>query len=159
MKSKTPDPWWVKITDFGISKRIEDNLGMASTVKGTLEFMAPELLHLARGQGVSSPFDSYATDIWAVGGIAFLALTKEPPFRDVLTLVDYSRKVTEFPLPQLESKGISLLGQQFIGSMMMRKPEERPEAAQALSHEWIKQSVSDFTDTMLPDGASGYEYL
>src|ERR1700712_6036468 len=46
VKSIPPEPWWVKITDFGISKRIEESLGAPSTMKGTLQFIAPELFKL-----------------------------------------------------------------------------------------------------------------
>ena len=57
--------WWVKIADFDISKRIENELGMSTTLKGTLGYIAPEL------HGFTEKGSPYAVDIWAVGEIAF----------------------------------------------------------------------------------------
>ena len=52
-KSTPPEHWWVKIGDFGLSKRAEEELAVSSTLKGTLGFLAPELhglLKLATNQ-------------------------------------------------------------------------------------------------------------
>ena len=74
MKSCPPNEWWVKIADFGISKRIEDGLGMSTTLKGTLGYIAPEIY------GFTEKGSPYAVDIWAVGEIAFKMLTKQQTF-------------------------------------------------------------------------------
>jgi serine/threonine protein kinase len=42
-KIKASRDWWVKIGDFGISKRADDGLAASSTLRGTLGFLAPEL--------------------------------------------------------------------------------------------------------------------
>lgn len=43
VKSKGPD-WWVKISDFGNSKRAEEGLTALRTLNGTPGFLAPEML-------------------------------------------------------------------------------------------------------------------
>jgi len=47
LKSCPPNDWWVKIADFGISKRIEDGLGVTNTLQGTPGYIAPELYGFA----------------------------------------------------------------------------------------------------------------
>ena len=43
---QSKDPWWVKIGDFGISKRNEEAREPISTIKGTSGYMTPELQEL-----------------------------------------------------------------------------------------------------------------
>lgn len=43
MESRGPD-WWVKVSDFGISKRVEEDLTALRTLTGALDFLAPEIL-------------------------------------------------------------------------------------------------------------------
>ncbi len=61
-------PFTVKILDFGIAKLVEDQQGRATQPLGTPLFMAPEQ---AERSGRLSP----ATDVWALGLIAFFMLT------------------------------------------------------------------------------------
>lgn len=61
-------PFTVKILDFGIAKLIEDGSAQATQPLGTPLFMAPEQ---ADRSGKVSP----ATDVWALGLIAFYMLT------------------------------------------------------------------------------------
>jgi NIMA (never in mitosis gene a)-related kinase len=52
---------FVKLGDFGISKKLDKTLDMASTFMGTVEFIAPEMIrHLKYNNSV---------DIWALGCI------------------------------------------------------------------------------------------
>jgi serine/threonine protein kinase len=96
-----PEPWWVKITDFGISKRIEDSLGAPSTVKGTPQFIAPELLgSFANSTGyVAVSVNPYAADMWALGEIAFQTLTKKPTFESFFQLLQYAHDPQNNPFP------------------------------------------------------------
>lgn len=62
-----------RISDFGLAKRLDPLIMLAST-KGTLAFKAPEAL-IGRG-------DSPASDVWAIGTIAYLLLTDTLPYED-----------------------------------------------------------------------------
>lgn len=64
----------ILITDFGFAKYLKDEVRQASGIQGTVNFMAPEQIDPQRGQ--ISP----ATDIYAVGVILYLFLTKRLPF-------------------------------------------------------------------------------
>ncbi|TVY82186.1 Spindle assembly checkpoint kinase [Lachnellula suecica] len=104
--SKPPDNWWVKLGDFGISKRTDAGLGFASTVKGTIRFMAPELLGFFDAGDDTDPRNEQAADIWALGEIAFQMLTKEATFEPVHRLGAYVRNHV-FPVGSLQARGIS----------------------------------------------------
>ena len=62
-----------RVSDFGLAKRLDPLVMLAST-KGTLAFKAPESL-IGRG-------DSPASDVWAIGTIAYLLLTDTLPYED-----------------------------------------------------------------------------
>src|SRR5690606_33740772 len=63
-----------RISDFGLAKRADPLTELAST-KGTLAFKAPEALRNRQG-------DSRASDVWALGTIAYLLLTDTLPYDD-----------------------------------------------------------------------------
>jgi len=65
---------FIKLTDFGLSKRsIKDNTG-AYSICGTPEYLAPEILNKSKsGHGK-------AVDWWTFGAIIFEMITGYPPF-------------------------------------------------------------------------------
>ena len=67
----------VYLTDFGLTKRMTGatELTASGAFIGTLEYMAPEQI---RGGKLDA-----RTDVYALGGVAFAALTGEPPFGQV----------------------------------------------------------------------------
>jgi serine/threonine protein kinase len=138
-----PEPWWVKITDFGISKRIEDSLGAPSTVRGTPQFIAPELLgNFANSTDHAAvSVNPYAADMWALGEIAFQMLTKQPSFKSVFQLLQYvhDSQNNPFPVSLLTQYNISAIGQVFVSSLMSVSPERRLTVVQAIDHQWIKR--------------------
>lgn len=138
MKSKPPEneKWWVKIGDFGISKRAENNNG-PSTVKGTLGFMAPELLRASTSseKGQTS-FSAQPTDMWALGEITFRMLCGEPSFKDVMSLLLWMQNPTPNFLNQLKP----LVGNEvidFVQCLLKVDPTERLSAKDAMQHQWI----------------------
>lgn len=143
MKSKPPDDekWWVKIGDFGITKRAEDGNG-PSTIKGTFGFMAPELLSSANSTGrAKGSFDAQPTDMWALGEITFRMLSGAPSFKDVLTLLRWMEKPTPDFLDQLKP----LVGDEvidFIQALLKADPAERLTARAALQHSWIDSHIT-----------------
>ncbi len=69
----SPRPF-VKLVDFGIAKRLEDEtMTAANALLGTPAYMSPE-------QMASQPVD-HRTDLWALGILVYHALIGSPPFR------------------------------------------------------------------------------
>jgi serine/threonine protein kinase len=77
--------WWVKIGDFGLSKRFRGQQSLI-TMAGTPDYMAPEILascfnNSAYG-GANTNVGSYtvAVDMWSLGCILHRLLTRQLPF-------------------------------------------------------------------------------
>jgi WD40 repeat protein len=143
----------VKLADFGISKRAEDGNG-PSTVKGTLEFMAPELLGWVKSTTDPKLLDYQAADMWALGETAFRMLTGKRTFEDIRTLSDYCRGTQEFPFDHLISSAEDN-GAQFISNLMAVDPHLRMSATDALQHPWMKLH-SMYTNKDLPLGPNSH---
>ncbi|KAH0559852.1 hypothetical protein GP486_003631 [Trichoglossum hirsutum] len=144
VQSKGPH-WWVKIGDFGISKRAEEGLTALRTFGGTLGFLAPEIL-AQHGLLNNDDFGdrkeyTVAVDIWSLGEIAFRALTGEQPFPDE-SLRAYVRRASVFPVEMLQAHNVSEEGCDFLNSLMAPMPEDRLTARDALSHIWIQKPLS-----------------
>ncbi|KAJ5958090.1 Tetratricopeptide-like helical [Penicillium vulpinum] len=134
IQSHPPDEWWIKISDFGISKRIEEAPGASTTLRGTSSYIAPELYGLInRG----TPF---ASDIWALGQIVFQLLTKEMVFEHLGSLASYVMQANKFPTGRLAKSSALSVG--FINSLMCPIPNDRMTAAMAISHTWIQSKPS-----------------
>lgn len=88
MKDGTP-----KISDFGLAKRLGDDLGMtvSGTIMGTASYMAPEQARGDRSMGA-------AVDIHALGAILYECLTGRPPFRDETYEMTIRRVTDEEPI-------------------------------------------------------------
>lgn len=134
IKQMPPDgTWWIKMSDFGVSKKIEHSLRSSSTVCGTPGFMAPELL------GYSTPGTQLpqlgkwkAADIWAFGETVYRLLTGTSSFVDDFHLGEYFRDEKNFPWKALKRNNVSADGIEFIRCCMAPCPIDRPSANDAL---------------------------
>jgi len=129
VKSENPD-WWVKIGDFGISKRAEEGLTALRTLIGTPAFLAPEVLvqiYLSddNDSEISEEYTA-AVDMWSLGEIAFRALTRKQAF-SIKSLGTYIEGTWSFPLDVLHAHGV-----------MAPIPKDRLTAKEALGHKWIE---------------------
>jgi serine/threonine protein kinase len=142
VKSRGPS-WWVKIGDFGISKRAGEGLTALRTLHGTLGFIAPEILvqkgwidypELAGVQEYTS-----AVDIWALGEIVFRALTHQEPF--LTNLASYVTGKSPFPHDILQEKRISNEGCDLVKCLSQPIPANRPAAKKVLKHPWTSPQM------------------
>ena len=122
----------MKISDFGISKRVEEELGGSNTLKGTLGFIAPEL------HGFVQRKDDYAPDLWALGEISFQIFTKLPTFKNLGLLHTYSLNPSTFPTAALRNRRVTDLALDFILALMDPLPDNRMTAQSALIHPWME---------------------
>jgi serine/threonine-protein kinase len=91
----------LKITDFGLAKRLEEaGQTHSGVVMGTPSYMAPEQ---ARGQ---SKAVGPAADVYALGAILYECLTGRPPFTAASAVDTLLQVVSEDPVPpgRLNSK-------------------------------------------------------
>ncbi|XP_072296277.1 serine/threonine-protein kinase 17B [Eucyclogobius newberryi] len=121
----------IKIVDFGLARRL-GAVGELREILGTPEYVAPEILNY-------EPITT-ATDLWSVGVIAYMLVTGESPFvgddkqETYLNVsqvnVDYSRDAFS---------RVSELAVDFIRKLLVKAPEDRPSAAECMSHPWLWQ--------------------
>ncbi|RYP42274.1 hypothetical protein DL767_000438 [Monosporascus sp. MG133] len=124
IKSHPPtDHWWVKICDFGLSKRIEDAEGGSAAVKGTPGFLAPELLGFGGGDPRKS--DPYAADIWCLGEMTFRLLTRKAAFPSLALLGNYVTGTVTSPTEALREVEASETVISFVKLARAAGPRDR----------------------------------
>ena len=82
----------VKISDFGISRELEDTQALCSTFVGTTCYMSPERL--------SGDAYSYASDIWALGITAIELIEGAPPHSELKSPMVRKRDCTQYEVSQ-----------------------------------------------------------
>lgn len=151
-------PIWVKISDFGISKR---TVGTAlNTMCGTSIYKAPELLGILPKDVKKGNQYTMAVDLWALGVVIHQVLTTQIPFLetwnetdintdldtgltlcmedqqpqlDATMLYGYCNGSDPFPVQSLKMNGVHEEGIDFVKSLMVVNPADRASAKDALS--------------------------
>ncbi|VUC27891.1 unnamed protein product [Clonostachys rosea] len=131
IKHQPPNPWWIKLGDFGISKRCGE-MSQLTTIGGTPSFMPPELrFHSTRIS--TRPF---AADMWSYGETIYRMLTGQPMF-DGDTLLDYWQGRAAFPEEALRRLKTSNNAIEFIKKLVVPESDKRISSEQALHDPWI----------------------
>ena len=134
----------VKITDFGLS-RVVDEGSFMRTMVGTPAYVAPEVLD-SRGSAGYTP----AVDLWSLGVITYVMLCGFQPFNapDTDTLFRHIR-AGAFDFPDPYWAAVSPRAKDFVRALMTVDPAARLTAVQALQHPWIRDGPDD-PDTLQP---------
>ncbi|RSL49799.1 hypothetical protein CEP53_009030 [Fusarium sp. AF-6] len=134
--SRDPD-WFVKIGDFGISRRLSDDIDTSDPVYcGTPGYMAPQFNGPATSlQLLLSP------DMWSLGCIAYKILTGALPFPQLRHLFRYCVLGSKFPREPLHTCKVSDRGQDFVLGLLQARPEHRMTAVSATRHPWMTASL------------------
>ncbi|KAL7947738.1 ankyrin repeat-containing domain protein [Trichoderma barbatum] len=134
--TEKPSSWWIKLSDFGIIKRLGAVTSGASTVIGTPAYIAPEFLR--PGRRVLSNVNYPAADMWALGVMTFFILTNTYPFIEYWDITGYRSTPLElFPHGPLDKSDISPDGRSFVYDLMNPEPNERPGSDAAFHHRWL----------------------
>ncbi|PQE23884.1 kinase-like domain-containing protein [Rutstroemia sp. NJR-2017a BBW] len=141
---KPAPEWWVKIADFGISKRAIEKVTALHTSAGTTIFAAPEV---RLGSQSYTEVNSYtnSVDIWSLGVITFLILTGENLFEDLRRISQYVTGIFPFPEDALLARNITKEACVFIHNLLAVKPENRPTAEDCLQSLWLVSSKESTT--------------
>jgi serine/threonine protein kinase len=129
--------WWVKIGDFGISKRVRSDETALRTSLGTSVYQAPEVRGLFETNGPTSMYDN-VVDIWSLGCVIYKIATQTelfPKSLDVIKFCENKQSFSEQPLlARLDMEGV-----QFVKSLVVPNPRERLSAERALEASWLSQ--------------------
>lgn len=148
------DPLHVKLTDFGLSKMIENDDTNLRTFCGTLLYCAPEVYseyreydnagqRTNRGKHALPPqkYDK-AVDLWSLAGVLFFAMSGRPPYpaANGTGYQELLHKIMSQPLDvqPLRSANISDEGIMFVHSMLNINPEARPSIEELEDSAWLK---------------------
>ncbi|KAA6379638.1 MAG: putative MAP kinase kinase skh1/pek1, partial [Streblomastix strix] len=109
----------IKLSDFGLTRKLQEGREYTTNHGGTTYYLAPELLHSQSARG--KKMKTIAADIWSFGILLFELLAQKHPFfdSDDIDLSPpeiYSRIIDEEPseLPEHYSKNLKKLIKQML---------------------------------------------
>jgi serine/threonine-protein kinase len=119
----------VKILDFGIARYVSATT-KASSVVGTVAYMAPERLQGNAGDGRS--------DLYALGCMLYELITGVPPFRGDSPAAVMLAHISQPPNPApLQRADVPKQLQQLVLALLAKDPKARPATAQLLQAQLI----------------------
>lgn len=167
--SKPDDKWTVVLADFGFAKSVSAKQDVASGVRTTWAYGAPEI------QGseyfwppqLQDAKNFLTIDMWSLGVTMFELLTNKLPFgdngadsRDFVRMWDEDEHCWIDPMPKRKWKKVrndhlpwfvvwqvSTTAQKFL-SGFWTEFDKRPSAVDAMKHEWFKTDL-DLPSTYL----------
>ncbi|XP_078375482.1 mitogen-activated protein kinase kinase kinase 4-like isoform X2 [Oculina patagonica] len=126
----------LKLGDFGSSIKLKNPLqtvyGEISNIRGTVAYMAPEVITLDKGAGYGR-----AADIWSIGCVVVEMATGKPPWPDCDNNFVIMFKVGEGATPAIPET-LSEEGQDFLLCCFLHDPYERHTAIQLMDHSFVK---------------------
>ncbi|CAD8120564.1 unnamed protein product [Paramecium sonneborni] len=128
----------IKLTDFGISKQLENTIAIARTFVGTLMYMSPE-----RTEGKNY---SYASDIWSLGLIIYELATGKHPYafsNKSMTYIQMIQSILKSDSPKLDNHPYSLEMKDFLNICLNKDQNKRLDAQTLLQHNWILKNVQN----------------
>ncbi|KIH89655.1 serine/threonineeeee-protein kinase-like protein [Sporothrix brasiliensis 5110] len=164
-------PFNVKLTDFGLSKMVDNEQTFLQTFCGTLLYCAPEVY------GEFTEFDEngirtnrprkktrapgqrydHAVDIWSLGGVLFYCLTGRPPFpvKQGTTYIELLAWIMTRPIDvePLHAVNASPACIHFLSIMLRNRPENRATIEALQRHPWLT-GIDDASAEALEQSAS-----
>ena len=119
--SKAPN-WWVKLGDFGVSKRVKhDSTSLHTSIE--TEYTAPEITGHIAVEDEASCYTS-AVDMWSLGCLVHWLLTHELPLSR-RGLLPYCMDQTPFSDKKLKAHQTSAEATDFISRLLKPQPLSR----------------------------------
>ena len=151
----------VKLSDFGLSKVVNNDETFLKTFCGTLLYCAPEVFpqydlqstnqgkkRPRRGNSMAHKFHSYSqsVDVWSYGAVLWFALCLQPPFEGVADATGDGmfKKImmTSLDTTELHRKRVSQDAIDLMLEMLNTDPSARPSPIYCLSHSWFGLEAS-----------------
>ncbi|XTI95272.1 WD40 repeat-like protein [Cenococcum geophilum] len=154
-KPPQSERWWVKIGDFGISKRVQNEDTALRTQTGTPHFQAPEIRGFIDEDDESSGY-SNAVDMWSLGCVVYYISARKVPFLRLSAIRKFCQGALPFPKESLYPR-ISETGIEFIKRLLVPQPTQRVSAKNALKDPWIMNNY--VTDPRNPEPTTSREPL
>ena len=129
--------FFIKIGDFGISKKLKGNCKYGSTFVGTCSYMSPEMIENKRY--------TIKTDIWSLGVLLYELCCLKKPFisRKINNLFEKIKKCKIKKIPDIYSLNLYNL----IKSLLQVDENKRPTAQEIMNNVLIKDRVKKFIES------------
>ena len=135
----------VKLTDYGISKRVT-NTTMVKSHKGSLTTMAPEIM-----EGKEDEKYDYKCDLWSIGIILYQLFFKDYPFKgeNELTML---KRIKANIIKKTKNDELDDL----IKNLLKANPNNRYTWDQYFNHPFFKKDYKDFYEIIERIGKGGF---
>lgn len=125
----------IKITDFGLAKRVDPGSSTLTTQCGTPNYVAPEIL-------ARKPYGC-ASDMWSAGCILYILLGGVPPFwKESTAELFQSILAGDYDFPDEFFDGVSEEAKTVIRKLLTINPDDRMTAQQLISDPWVNGGAS-----------------
>ena len=127
----------VKLSDFGISKQLENTESLAVTQCGTTQYMSPERLI-----GQQYGFES---DVWSMGVIILEALYGKLPFPTATNFMSQMMMITKGDPPKAP-EGSSAAVHELTAACLRKEvsgPNRRPNVQELFRMKWVRTYAED----------------
>lgn len=116
----------VKLTDFGISKELEESNQFAHTFVGTVTYMSPERIEGKRYNHLS--------DIWSFGMVILEMATGSYPYPSYKSYIEMLQLIMNEPAPQIpeNNQDFSDDFKDFINQCLKKNSKDRASAVSLL---------------------------
>ena len=133
---QTKKDYTVKLTDYGVSKRLFSLSKKCKTHVGTITTMAPEILE---GEGKNEY--NYKCDLWSIGIIIYRLLFKEHPYPGLteIAILNKIKKLGTKNLKKTENKDLDNL----IKRVLEKNPKKRLDWDEYLNHPFFNQTKEE----------------
>lgn len=134
----------IKIGDFGLAAVMADEQDRRTTLCGTPNYIAPEILSKSSNRGHDNKVDT-----WAIGVICYAMLMGSPPFQSKTQQEIYTKLRTLEYEWKIDSKNyIPQQAKNFVASCLNLNSAERPEMDELVEHEFFTMgAIADQLDT------------
>ncbi|KAJ9610464.1 Cell cycle serine/threonine-protein kinase cdc5/MSD2 [Cladophialophora chaetospira] len=123
----------IKIGDFGLAAVMADEHDRRTTLCGTPNYIAPEILSKSSTRGHDNKVDT-----WAIGVICYAMLMGTPPFQSKTQQEIYSKLRTLEYEWKIDSKNyIPRQAKDFVAACLNLNSAERPEMDELVEHEFF----------------------
>ena len=128
----------LKIGDFGLACRLDRDDERKTTICGTPNYIAPEVLAGSKGGG-----HSYEVDVWSIGVILYTLFVGTPPFQTSDVHATYKRiRANAYAFP--DAPRVSERAKALIRSCLAPKPTDRPKIWDVAAHELLRVGREDW---------------
>ena len=131
----------IKLTDFGISRCLDNTADFSHTYVGSKNFMSPER--------ISGKEYSYPSDIWSLGLVLYELATGIYPYGSSNDLFTQITTIIEGPEPSLPREFFSNEFCDFMDKILKKEPSDRSNVIELIKHPFITNHLND--ETNFPD--------